>query len=326
MKKLLSSGLAVLAAGLLAASLAACKNSSNSDNTGETYTPSASTDSGSTSTSTSSGTSTSTSTTSGTRVVATGTAPAGFVAVDGRSGGAGDITPLFACDHEVTQGEYETYCCYEGTYYLTNYSSHKPTDEYGKGSSYPAYYVSWYDALVYSNLRSMAEGLTPCFSREGSTDPASWYAVCMNSDGKYFAGGLVLNDDCFNASANGYRLPTFEEWVYLAKGGFEEKSYKYAGSDNINDVAWYEDNSGNKTHEVKGKAPNSLGLYDMTGNVDEWCLNEVNNSGFGWCADCAGGYWGDISRIPDARASNYMQTNCTVRYSSCGFRVVRNAQ
>lgn len=257
MKKLLSSGLAVLAAGLLAASLTACKDSSSSDNKDETYTPSASTDSGSTSTSTSSGTSTSTSTTSGTRVVATGTAPAGFVAVDGRTGGRGDITPLFVCDHEVTQGEYETYCNYGGEINTSVLSDalNEPTEYYGKGSSYPAYVVSWYDALVYCNLRSMAEGLSPCYSIGGSTDPASWPGIA-SSGGKYCGPSEYNNATwdaaTYNASANGYRLPTVEEWKYLAMGGFEEQSYLYPGSNDPDGVAWYEHNSHGKTHEVKG--------------------------------------------------------------------------
>ena len=68
-----------------------------------------------------------------------------------------------------------------------------------------------------------------------------------------------------------FRLPTEAEWEYAARGGHKSQHTKYAGSDDFDAVAWYCNNSGNVTHDVKTKAPNELGLYDMSGNVDEWC-------------------------------------------------------
>ncbi len=68
-----------------------------------------------------------------------------------------------------------------------------------------------------------------------------------------------------------FRFPTEAEWEYAARGGKKGRGYKYSGSDRIEDVAWYDSNSGNKTHDVKTKLPNELGIYDMSGNVYEWC-------------------------------------------------------
>ena len=68
-----------------------------------------------------------------------------------------------------------------------------------------------------------------------------------------------------------FRLPTEAEWEYAARGGKKSKGYTYSGSNSIGNVAWYEDNSGNQTHDVGTKQANELGIYDMTGNVREWC-------------------------------------------------------
>ncbi|HAQ62282.1 TPA: hypothetical protein DCR49_09865 [Candidatus Delongbacteria bacterium] len=105
--------------------------------------------------------------------------------------------------------------------------------------------VTWYGAAFYCNMRSRKEGLTELYN---------------------------LEDWSCNFSGTGYRLPTEAEWEYAARGGIHwADSYRFSGSDLIEAVAWYYDNSDSTTHPVGSKMPNQLGIYDMSGNVFEWC-------------------------------------------------------
>ena len=219
------------------------------------------------------------------------------------------VPNLYVCDHEVTQAEYEEYCEYGGT---------EPSDTYGIGDNYPAYYVSWYDALVYCNKRSMDEGLTPCYTINGSTNPTDWGSIPDSDSHENWDSWWAVTCDF---TKNGYRLPTEAEWEYAARGGngLTGTQYKYAGSDTIGDVAWYTDNSGSKTHPVKGKEANGLGLYDMSGNVGEWFWDS-SDSGNRYLR---GGSWDD-SEVICAVSSRY-SGKAYMRYISFGFRVVRTA-
>ncbi len=123
----------------------------------------------------------------------------------------------------------------------------------------PVENINWYDAMTFCNQLSEMLGLDPVYSINGISDVTQWDYIPHKS---YTTRGEITQ----KKEANGFRIPTEEEWIYAAKGG---QTYKYADSDDLDDVGWFENNSDGKPHSVAQKKPNGYGLYDMSGNLWE---------------------------------------------------------
>ncbi len=233
------------------------------------------------------------------------------------------ISDFYISKYEVSQAEYEAVM------------NDVPVMQYGINDTYPVYAITWYNAIKYCNIRSMQEGLIPCFNynNEG-TNPFEWSSSWDNDNNQ------DINYVC-DFNANGYRLLTEMEWMYAAKGGNQQPASGYnqwAGT-NVESLlinyAWFGSNSNDMVHTIGTKLPNQLGIYDMSGNVYEGCWDNYEPYSNSNQTDPTGSYRG-IYRV-DAGGCWYNQPNSFIIGSrgaaspsntiwDIGFRLARRAE
>jgi len=221
-----------------------------------------------------------------------------------------ELSSFYIGKYEVTQNEWNQVMSSNPSFFTDN--GLKPVEN-----------VKWSEAIRYCNLKSVQEGLEPCYYVNGNPNPGNW-------------PGEAEWDEVFcNWEKSGYRLPTEAEWEYASRGGLNNHNYKYSGSNDINQVGWHLGNSNNHTNLIGLKNSNELGIYDMTGNVFEWVwdfygpytVNSVlNPSGpaSGTERVIRGGSWDVPSDICYVSFRDCF--GITFQDTSLGLRVVKKAQ
>lgn len=194
--------------------------------------------------------------------------PAGTIFVNGQ---VYDLSAYYVDKYEVTQSSYE------------QVMRHNPAHGHGISPLHAVYNTTWFNAIEYCNRRSLQEGFEPCYSFGNyGTNPDEWVHTWDSANENH---ELV---QC-NWNADGYRLLSELEWLYAARGGADGNNYTYSGSNNLDAVAWHDQNSyllppTDPDHGIQAvgrKTRNELGLYDMTGNVYEWCWDIYSAAGYG---------------------------------------------
>lgn len=164
-----------------------------------------------------------------------------------------------------------------------------------KGDKKPVETVTWEDAINFCNRLSAKNGLSHCYEKSKENDKI-----------------------VFKKHENGYRLPTEAEWQYACQANTGKIRYGQ-----LNEIAWYKENSFNGTQEVGAKKPNKWGLYDMLGNVWEWCSDIYDEEVYGSYRIFRGGGWSDPER--SVMATNRRRSHPKVfKIDDLGFRIAKN--
>ena len=216
--------------------------------------------------------------------------------------------------HEVTVASFEInrleVSVWEWKQYCKKTKKKMPAQQvWGINDNYPITNITWNEAITYCNWLSKQDGYIPVYTIVGPN------VVC-------------------NFAANGYRLPTEAEWEYAAKGGKKSKNNVFAGSNISNEIAWQQNNSEKRPHAVGTKLANELGIYDMSGNVWEWCYDWYNKDYYknedgnnptgpirGEKKSVRGGSWD--SKESYLRTSNRISTTPDKTHEFYGFRLAR---
>ncbi|QRX90553.1 formylglycine-generating enzyme family protein [Streptomyces noursei] len=164
-----------------------------------------------------------------------------------------------------------------------------------QGDRLPVEGVSWWDAVQFCNVLSQREGLTPAYHLHATAETAEW-----------------------DAFADGYRLPTEAEWEHACRAGTTGPRYGQ-----LDEIAWHQGNSGGRIQPVGAKQPNTWGLYDMLGNVWDWCWDVYDAEVYGTYRVLRGGGWADEHW--SCRASVRRRSHPTFRIDDVGFRIARSA-
>lgn len=230
--------------------------------------------------------------------------PAGNINIDGT---VYHLSAYYADKYEVTQGSFLSVMRFN------------PSHGLNIGSDYPVYNTTWFDAIEYCNRRSMTEGFSPCYSYGSyGTNPDTWPSTWNSQNDDH----LLIQ--C-NWQADGYRLLSEVEWLYAGRGGSSSNNYTYSGSNTLDLVAWYDQNSyllppqhpDHGIHPVGNKAGNELGFYDMTGNLYEWCWDIYSSYSYGSVNDPHGATTGTHRVVKGAgwKSTTY---GCQIRIRCIG--------